>query len=79
MLKKQETLNILAKALQVEENLIPVYAKHLYSAVFWTGIDKDKAEKVKELLRQLHDDSNRHKKMVEDMIGYVKGQDKDAF
>jgi len=79
MIKKQELLSILKKALEVEEKSIPIYMGHLNSAVFWVGIDKNKIGKAKELINTLATDSIKHKTMVEKMISEITGENKDAF
>lgn len=79
MMKKQELLGILKEALDKEEKSIPVYMKHLQSAVFWTGINEDKAQKAKELLAELAHGSVIHKGTIEELIKEVQGQDRDAF
>lgn len=79
MIEKEALLKFLKEALDAEEKGVLIYAKHLESAIFWTGIKKDKIQRAKELLRLLAQGSAGHKKIVAELIQEVKGKDKDAF
>ena len=79
MIKKQELLKFLKEALDTEEKSILIYTKHLKSAIFWTGIEKDKIQKTKESLTRLAQDSLSHKEIVEKLIKEIKEKDKNAF
>jgi len=79
MVKKDEIIKILEDAQIAEERSIPVYTKHIGSAIFWTGIEKEKAEEIKKILKYLAEESARHKGVVEYLLKYIKEEDKDAF
>ncbi|UCB57024.1 MAG: hypothetical protein JSV30_00035 [Candidatus Omnitrophota bacterium] len=79
MIKKQELLKILKGALDTEEKSILIYKGHLESAVFWTGIGRDKTIKAKELLGRLAQGSLIHKGIVERLIEEIKENNRDAF
>lgn len=79
MIEKQELLKILKEAYAVEEKGILIYKRHLESAIFWTGIGKDKVQKVKQLLERLAQGSLVHKKIVERLMKEVRESEKDAF
>jgi len=79
MLKKQELLKMLKEAYDTEEMSIPIYMRHLKSAVFWTGIDKEKTDKIRKILGELASGSEGHKKVVVDLINEIKESKKDAF
>lgn len=68
MISKEELIGILKKACEVEEKAIPIYTKHLESAVFWTGISRDDALKAREILRRLARESKSHKIIVTRII-----------
>ncbi len=65
MIEKNLLLSMIKEALISEEEAIPVYMKHLESAVFWTGISKDKADKIREGLELLSRETKMHKRMLE--------------
>ena len=79
MINKDKLLRILKDAYYSEEEGVLIYTKHLNSAIFWTGLDKDKVEKAKKILENLAKGSIAHKPVVEEMIKYVKETKKDAF
>ena len=79
MMSKEELLTILENARLAEEKAIPVYTKHLKSAVFWTGMKQEDVEKIRETLSMLAEESEKHKKMVEYLIEQIKKKGKDAF
>ena len=70
---------ILKNARYAEEKAIPIYTKHLRSAIFWTGMDEETVEKMRENLRILAEESEKHKKMVKYLIDVVEEEEKDAF
>ena len=79
MINKDKLLRILKDAYYSEEEGILIYTKHLNSAIFWTGLDKNKIKRIKEILESLAKGSIAHKPIVEKMIKYVKETNKDAF
>ncbi len=79
MIKKEELLRILKDAMISEEKAIPILTRHLRSAVFWTGMDKEKTEKVKSVLRQLAEESEGHKRVMETLINRITKEKRDAF
>ena len=79
MIEKQELLKLLKEAYNAEEMSIPVYMRHLKTAVFWTGVPREEAEKTRKLLNDLAIGSNSHKKIVMDLINKVKESNRDAF
>lgn len=79
MIKKDELLRLLKDAYYAEEDGILIYQKHLNNALFWTGVDKDKAKEARRMLDILAKGSIAHKPIVQGMIDRVKESDKDAF
>lgn len=79
MINKDELLHTLKDVYYAEEEGVLIYTKHLNNAVFWTGIDRGKVKRTKEILESLAKGSIAHKPVVEKMIKYVKETKKDAF
>jgi rubrerythrin len=71
-MEKDAIIEILNKALTGEEKAVPIYNKHLSSSLFWTGIEKEKSERIKKILKKLANDSSRHKTTVEGLISKLK-------
>jgi rubrerythrin len=65
---KTKLVGLLKHALDAEEKAVPVYNRHLESAIFWTGLPEDKADSLKAILRLLADESIEHKVMVDKML-----------
>ncbi len=63
-----KALEILKGARNAEEKIIPIYTKHLESAIFWTGIPEDRVLKAKVILKRLATESATHKIAVEALI-----------
>ena len=61
-------LKILKDARNSEEGVIPIYMKHLESALFWTGVPENNVSKAKTILRRLATESTAHKIAVEQLI-----------
>ena len=68
MANNDKILKMLREARNSEEGVIPIYMKHLESAIFWTGIPRDNVPKAKTILRRLADESVAHKIVVEKLI-----------
>lgn len=79
MINKDELLRRLKDAYYAEEEGVAIYTKHLRSAVFWIGLDKDQVKKVREILENLAKSTSEHKPIVAKMIKYVKESSKNAF
>ncbi len=79
MIKKEELLKVLNEAVMTEERIVPIYDKHLRSAIFWTGIDNDKAETVRRCLQIMIDDSKKHFEITKSLLERIKKEKRDAF
>jgi rubrerythrin len=73
-MNKKEIVKHLKSALIAEEKSIPIYTKHLDSAVFWTGLEKEKAEEIKAILSELARGSIIHKEIIENLIKKLEGK-----
>ena len=79
MIKKEELLKILNEAVMTEERVIPIYDKHLRSAIFWTGIDEDKAQTVRDCLKTMINDSKKHFEITKSLLERIKKEKRNAF
>ncbi|MFA5157242.1 MAG: hypothetical protein WC532_07690 [Candidatus Omnitrophota bacterium] len=79
MVRKQGLLQRLEDALNAEEKSIPIYMKHLDSAIFWAGLDQDAADAAKKTFIFLAGESTRHKGIVEKLIKTITEDKRDAF
>lgn len=79
MIKKDMLLELLKKGLDGEEKAVPIYTKHLQSAVFWAGLAQKEAQEARRILEQLAVESAGHKRIVMELIDNIERSDKDAF
>lgn len=79
MPNKQETLNLLGECLKREEDIIPLYSRHIESSLFLSGFDKKTRGKISAILNKLRSDSMRHKQIFEDLIKKVKESNLDVY
>ena len=79
MIRKDELLQLLKEGIDAEEKSIPVYMNHLGAALFWVGMEPDKAAKIQEAFRHLASCSARHKEILTGIVERVKEGDRDAY
>ncbi len=79
MITKENLLIKLKEALVAEEQSIPIYTKHLDSAVFWAGWDDQVAKKAKDTFRSLAHESEKHRALIEKLIEEIKRDKRNAF
>lgn len=65
---KQKLIELLKYALDAEEKAVPIYNRHLESAVFWVGLTEDKVVKLKDVLQLLAKESTLHKMAVDKIL-----------
>ena len=56
----QKVLQMIREAIVGEELAIPLYASHIQQTLFWSGVPKQKQEKIIEGLKILERDSKGH-------------------
>jgi len=79
MITKTDLIKFLTEAQNTEEKAIPIYEKHLHAAINWTQLNDKQCEAVKASLKQMAEESQKHKKIVEALIKQVKEDKRDAF
>jgi len=79
MVAKKILLELLTKGLDAEEKAVPVYTKHLESALFWAGLKKETIEEGKATFERLAQESTVHKGIIKDLIEYIERSGADAF
>lgn len=65
---KEKLIELLKYALVAEEKAVPIYNRHLKSAVFWAGLPEDKAAELRSTLELLARESTAHKMTVDKII-----------
>ena len=72
---KENLIKLLKQALLAEEKAIPIYNRHLESAVFWAGLPEDSVAKIKSVLELLAKESASHKMIVDKILLNLFGGD----
>lgn len=79
MISKEKLLEYLKEGLDKEEKSIPIYMKHLDSAIFWAGLDQKIVNKAREAFTFSMKESIRHKEIIENLIKTIKEDTKNAY
>jgi len=80
MITKERLLAGLHEFIYVEEGLITLYANFSRVLVKQAGdIEKERKEKIEELLSQLYRDSTRHKGLIDNLIEDVRKNIKNEY
>lgn len=78
-MKKQELLEKIDKMIQIEEEAIPIYVRHLDTILDWTGLKDKDIKRIHELLSQLSEDAKRHKKLFDNIKQAVSAGGRDVY
>ncbi len=65
---RQKLIELLKQGLAAEEKAVPIYNRHLESAVFWLGLSEDRAATLKYALEILAKESTAHKMTVDKIL-----------
>jgi len=76
---KNTLLKMLDEAMALEERAIPLYSRHLKTAMFWSGLDPVEREHLRIQLGVLEQESNRHHKVLTAMKEKIKEDERDVF
>ena len=72
-------LEALKEALRIEEQAIPLYARHINNSLFLSGLEKNKRKRAEDVLNILHKESERHGAIFRSLIEKVKVSEKDVY
>ncbi len=76
---KNEMLEFLEECLRREEEIIPLYSKHVKSSLFLSGFNSEDRAKAGSILDKLRADSMRHRKIFSGLIKKVKESGTDVY
>jgi rubrerythrin len=80
MIKKKHLIETLNNALDSEEEANnQFYSYTIKSLKYYDWLSEDKKEKVKNIITELRDDSQRHKNMIEKLIKHVQESKENVF
>lgn len=66
-MKKKDLLALIERALNVEEEAVQSFAKHVSAAVEWCGCTDAENKKVRNILNTLAQESRQHKGILENL------------
>ena len=80
MIKKKHLIETLNNALDSEEEASnQFYGYTINSLKYYEWLSEEKREKVKDIITKLRDDTQRHKKVIENLIQDIKEGNKNVF
>ncbi|MBW8001878.1 MAG: hypothetical protein FVQ80_07620 [Planctomycetes bacterium] len=79
MATKQELLKLLQEGLKTEEAVIPLYAKHINSTMFFAPFDEETTETIKRALNMLKIQSTKHARIYTQLVAKIKSEDKNVY
>jgi rubrerythrin len=80
MIKKKDLVETLYNALDNEEEANNQFYDYTINALkYYEWLSEEKREKVKDIITKLRDDTQRHKKVIENLIQDIKEGNKNVF
>jgi rubrerythrin len=76
---KDEVIEKLKVGITIEKSALPLYTRHINSQDFLSAFDDFSQKEVQKMLRNLFDESARHKSLLEDLLHKVEMSDNDVF
>lgn len=77
--EKNKLLKMLHEAAALEDRAMPIYSRHLKTALFWSGLPAAAREQLRIQLGILEKESHRHKKVLDVMRRKIEEDARDVF
>lgn len=78
-MKKDELIKFLMNASEIEETHSTVIAKFFIEDFDWDGVEEEKVEKVKTILKTIGNQTMNHQRILNDLTGMIEESDRDEF
>ncbi len=78
-MKKQRLIKTLLTASQLEESHSNDIANFFIENFDWSGIEKEKVERVKAMLKFIRVQTSEHERILNELVGKIQSSDKDDF
>ena len=78
-IEKTKLLKMMEDAISLEDKAIPIYNRHLKTALFWSGLTASAREQLRIQLGILEKESERHTKVLREMKKKIEGDDRNVF
>ena len=79
MISKDELTKLLRDASDLEEGIMGFLTKYVEEYFDWTGFPPGKVSEAKELIHRMSKDSDKHKRMVEDLLQWISERRENEF
>ena len=76
---KKELLKMIDEAIDLEDKSVPVYMKHLNTALFWSGLSKWERDQLTISLNMLAKESSRHSAKLSALREKIEKGGKDVY
>lgn len=76
---KKELLKMVDDAITLEDRSVPVYNRHLKTALFWSGLPAADREKLRIQLGILEKESERHSRSLGELRKKIEENPKNVF
>jgi len=78
-IEKKKLLKILEDSIALDDKAIPIYNRHLKTALFWSGLPAAAREQLRIQLGILEKESERHTKVLREMKLKIEGDERNVF
>ncbi|MBR9679010.1 MAG: hypothetical protein GON13_01975 [Nanoarchaeota archaeon] len=78
-MQKQELLNSLKYAWELEESHIPVILNFFLDDFNWENIEESKVKRVKQILKTIKSQTLNHSNILNELMQKIKESDEDEF
>jgi len=78
-MNRDELVKFLTNASELEERHSSVVAKFFLEDFEWDGVEEEKVERVKEILKIIGNQTMNHESMLNNLVGMIKDSDNDEF
>lgn len=79
MATKQEVIDFLEESIRTEESAVPIYAKHIDNALFFSEFDVDLQKHIKQALSRLYRESCKHDTIFRGLLERIKQENRDVY
>jgi rubrerythrin len=79
MISKSELTRLLRDASDLEEGIMGFLTKYFERYFDWKDFPRDKIDETKKMLKKMREDSDRHNRMVEELLAWVSERRENEF
>jgi len=76
---REELIEKIKVGITIEKTAVPLYTRHINSQHFLSAFNEEEQSEIQDSLRNLCDESLKHKGILEALLGRIEGEDKDVY